>query len=97
MTNFQKEVENVDYIQKILDEGNEEKNKISLEDFAKIALEYMNEHVLTNEVVKLANDIKELEHNYFTPPRNIYPLPEGYEYRFSGFFGQVLGICRIKK
>jgi len=85
----------MDYIQHVLDEGNEGKNKISLEEFAKIAIDYMNEHKGYNEVVKVADDIVELEKDTVTPPRNIYPLPDGYEYRWSGYFGQVLGICKI--
>lgn len=87
-----------EYLQHVLDEGKEGKNKITLEEFAKIAIEHLEKKFpYDNEVVKIANDIEELEHDTMTPPRNIYPLPNGYEYRFSGYFGQVVGICKIEK
>lgn len=66
----------------------------SLEEFAKTAIEFLEKTPTCDEVVQLADHITELEHDKMTPPRNIHPLPEGYEYNFSGFSGQVIGVGR---
>lgn len=72
----------------------EDSTKRTLSDFANLAITYLKEHPEVDEVVQLANNIIELEHDTMTAPRYIYPLPEGYEYNFSGFWGQVIGIGR---
>lgn len=70
--------------------------KRSLAEFAKIATDYLESipPELCDEVVQLADDITELKHDCRTSPETLHPLPNGYEYRFSGFFGQVIGIGR---
>lgn len=79
--------------QKILKEG-ETGTAYTLSQFAEIALKTLKEEENIDEVVILANAIKEMQDDHITPPRCIHVLPEEYEYRFSGFFGQVLGIIR---
>ncbi|KYK38481.1 MAG: hypothetical protein AYK18_06975 [Theionarchaea archaeon DG-70] len=79
--------------QKILKEG-ETGTVYTLSQFAEKALRILEEEGNIDEVVILANSIKEMQNDHITPPSCIYPLPEGYEYHFSGFFGQVLGIMR---
>lgn len=68
---------------------------ITLAEFADRALEILNTSLYYDEVVLLANNIVELQTDYKTPPRHIYPLPEGFEYNFSGFWGHVLGVRRV--
>lgn len=70
----------------------EDGEKRSLQEFADKAVSFLKQHQEYDEVVQLANNITELEHDSRTAPENIYVLPEGYEYNFSGFFGQVIGI-----
>ena len=66
----------------------------SLKEFADKAISHLEENPYCDEVVQLADHITELENDKMTAPRDIYPLPEGYEYNFSGFFGQVIGVGR---
>jgi hypothetical protein len=81
----------VEYNQHILEEG----KKITLKEFADKSIFHLEHNVYgENEVVKHANDIIELEHDFMTRPDNIVPLPDGYNYRFSGFMGCVLGITK---
>jgi len=72
----------------------EDGKKRSLKEFADAAVAYLKDHPETDEVAQLADDIVELEHDAKTAPQTIYALPEGYEYNFSGFYGQVIGIGR---
>ena len=76
--------------QHIIEDG----NKRPLSEFAQCAIIYLEQHPECDEVVQQAANITELENNALTPPRIIYALPEGYEYNFSGFFGQVIGVGR---
>jgi len=68
--------------------------KRSLKEFADHAVEILKANTSTDEVVQLANGIIELEHDAMMAPQSIYPLPDGFEYNFSGFFGQVIGVGR---
>ena len=68
--------------------------KRSLKEFADAAVAHLKDHPNTDEVVQLAENIKELENDTVTAPQNIYSLPEKYEYNFSGFYGQVIGVGR---
>lgn len=72
----------------------EDGEKRSLKEFADIAVTYLEKTPTCDEVVQLADNITELENDKMTAPRHIYQLPEGYEYNFSGFFGQVIGVGR---
>ena len=82
------------YYQKVMPEG----EKLTLKEFADQAVVYLKaERQFDNEVVTLANDIVELEKDFMTRPDVLYPLSEGYEYRFSGFWGQVIGVVRKEK
>jgi len=74
----------------------EDGSKRSLKEFADAALEYLKDHLEENEVVQLASNILELENNALTAPRVIYPLPDGFEYNFSGFYGLVIGVGRAR-
>jgi len=76
--------------QKIIEDG----TKRTLGEFAKLAIAYLEQDFELDEVVQLANNITELEHDAMTAPNRIYELPEGYEYNFSGFWGQVIGVGR---
>ena len=69
--------------------------KRSLPEFAQSAVIYLEYHPECDEVVQLANHIEELENDRKTAAQNIYDLPEGYEYNFSGFAGNVIGVVRI--
>lgn len=73
--------------------------KRTLQEFAQIAVEYLQQHPECDEVVMLADNIVELKKDPVSQPDVYYKLPEGYEYAFSGFYGQVIGIGRtgIKK
>lgn len=66
----------------------------SLEEFADLALKHLDANPLDEEVVQLADHITELAADTMTRPDIIYPIPKGYHYRFSGFWGQVIGIVR---
>ncbi len=72
----------------------EDEGKRSLSEFAQCAIIYLGQHPECDEVVQQAISITELEKDGLTPPENTYPLPEGYEYNFSGFWGQVIGVGR---
>ena len=76
--------------QQIIEDG----SKRSLEEFAQCAIIYLEQHPECDEVVQLADNITELEHDALQSPQLIYPLPECYEYCFSGFYGQVIGVGR---
>jgi hypothetical protein len=66
----------------------------SLKEFADLAIKHLEAHPLDEEVVQIADHITELAHDFKTRPDIIYPVPLGYQYRFSGFFGQVIGVAR---
>lgn len=66
----------------------------SLKEFAETAVALLEKRPRCDEVVQLADHITELENDKMTAPRHIHPLPEGYEYNFSGFYGQVIGVGR---
>lgn len=66
----------------------------SLKAFADDAVTYLKQHPDCDEVVQVADHIEELKDDKRTPPKNMYALPDGYEYNFSGFFGQVVGVGR---
>lgn len=72
----------------------EDKKTRSLKEFAETAIAFLEKRNDCDEVVQLADHITELENDKKTAPQNIHPLPEGYEYNFSGTFGQVIGIGR---
>ena len=72
----------------------EDGKKRSLKEFADAAVADLRNNPDIDEVVQLANNITELEHDAMTAPRTIYPLPGGFEYNFSGFYGQVVGVGR---
>ena len=81
----------MEYNQHIMPEG----EKLTLREFADKAITHLNTNTYgENEVVKLANDIVELEHDSMTRPDILLPLPDNFHYRFSGFFGQVIGIFK---
>jgi len=77
--------------QEIIENG----EKRSLRDFAEKAIAYLNEHPGDNEVVQQAENILELEKDSRTSPETIHELPDGFQYYFSGFYGQVIGVGRI--
>ena len=66
----------------------------TLKEFADLAIKHLEAHPPDDEVVQIANHITELAQDSKTRPDILYPVPEGYRYRFSGFFGQVIGIAR---
>jgi hypothetical protein len=66
----------------------------SLKEFADLAIKHLEENPLDEEVVQLADHITELAHDSMTRPDVIYPVPEEYRYRFSGFWGQVIAVAR---
>lgn len=70
----------------------EDGKKKSLKEFAENAIVFLKQHVEIDEVVQQADNIIELEHDAMTSPNRIYNLPDGYEYSFSGFYGQVIGV-----
>ena len=72
----------------------EDKNTRSLKEFAEIAIPFLEKDADCDEVVQLADHITELANDKSNPPRYVCPLPDGYEYNFSGTFGQVIGIGR---
>lgn len=76
--------------QNIIEDG----HKRPLDEFAQCAVIYLSQHPECDEVVQQADNITELESDKMTRPDNIYELPEGYEYNFSGFYGQVIGVGR---
>jgi hypothetical protein len=81
----------MDYNQEIIEDG----TKRTLAEFATEAITLLEEGKNgINEVVLQANSITELEHNCMVHPETAYPLPTGYSYRFSGFWGQVIGIVK---
>jgi hypothetical protein len=73
----------------------EEWRDIALADFARRSISFLQEHQHYDEVVMYANDVMELRKDCITPPEQIHALPDGFEYNFSGFFGQVLGVRRV--
>lgn len=76
--------------QHIIEDG----NKRPLSEFAQCAIIYLEQHPECDEVVQQAENINELELDVVTDPGRIYALPKGYEYNFSGFWGQVIGVGR---
>lgn len=72
----------------------EDGSQRTLKEFADSAVEYLNAYPREEEVVQLADNITELKDNKMTKPDIIHPLPAGFQYYFSGFFGQVIGIGR---
>lgn len=78
--------------QRIIEDG----NKRSLQEFAQCAIIYLEQHPECDEVVQQADNITELENDKMSAPHNFYELPEGYEYNFSGSFGQVIGVGRTE-
>jgi len=66
----------------------------SLRDFAAAALDMLSTQPGVDEVVLLVKDVVEIESDCQTPPGSIHPLPDGYVYRFSGWWGMYLGVCR---
>lgn len=77
-------------IQHIIEDG----QKRRLKQFVEDAVAYLKEHPEYDEVVQLADNISELENDRINRPSVYHNLPEGYEYNFSGFWGQVIGIGR---
>ncbi len=71
-----------------------EKHLAAVREFAETAIAFLEKRNDCDEVVQLADHITELENDKKTAPQNIQPLPEGYEYNFSGTFGQVIGVGR---
>lgn len=72
----------------------EDGKKRPLDEFANSAILYLRRHPECDEVVQQADNIVELGHDGKTRPENIYELPVAYEYCFSGFHGQVIGVGR---
>jgi len=72
----------------------EDGKKRPLSEFAQAAVTYLEQHAECDEVVQLADNITELENDKVNPPSVYHELPQGYEYNFSGFFGQVIGVGR---
>ncbi len=72
----------------------EDGHKRPLSEFAQSAILYLEQHLEEDEVVQQAGNITELENDKMTAPQMIYELPECYEYNFSGFWGQVIGVGR---
>ncbi len=68
--------------------------KRPLSEFAQCAIIYLEQHPECDEVVQQTDNITELENDKMSAPHNFYDLPEGYEYNFSGFGGQVIGVGR---
>lgn len=66
----------------------------TLKQFADRAVAYLNNNPGEEEVVQLADNINELKNDAMTKPDTIHPLPVGFQYYFSGFFGQVIGVGR---
>ncbi len=66
----------------------------TLKEFTERALKHLQENSWDDEVVQLANHITEIAADTMTRPDIIHPLPEGYHYRFSGFWGQVISVAR---
>jgi len=65
-----------------------------LKEFADASVRFLTGSDEYNEVVRLADSITELKNDKMTRPDILYPLPEGFRYRFSGFWGQVIGVMR---
>jgi len=74
----------------------EDKQKQGLEEFATASILFLASNPAYEEVVRLANSITELKGDHITRPESIQTLPEGFYYRFSGFYGQVIGVVRDK-
>lgn len=72
----------------------EDRNRRPLAEFAQCAIIYLEQHPECDEVVQVADHITELEFDKVNSPSVYYQLPEGYEYNFSGFWGQVIGVGR---
>lgn len=72
----------------------EDGSQRTLKEFADSAVAYLKEHREEDEVVQLADNITELKADAFTRPDILHPLPAGFQYYFSGFFGQVIGVGR---
>jgi hypothetical protein len=66
----------------------------TLQEFADLAIRHLKANPCDEEVVQIADNITELAQDSMTRPDTLYPLPKGYCYRFSGFFGQVIGVAR---
>lgn len=77
-------------MQEVIEDGNVR----DLKDFADLAIKHLETHPQDEEVVQLADNITELARDKMAHPAKLYPLPEGYRYRFSGFWGQVIGVMR---
>lgn len=81
----------MDYNQEIIEDGSER----TLAEFAARAVELLEVGKCgINEVVMQADSVTELRRSSMAMPKFLHPLPEGYSYRFSGFFGQVIGIVK---
>ena len=72
----------------------EDGNTRSLKKFATIAVKNLEADPTLEEVVQQASHITELANDSMTRPDTLYPLPDGYQYYFSGFYGQVIGVGR---
>ena len=72
----------------------EDGHRRPLSEFALCAVTYLQQHPECDEVVQLADKITELENDKVNPPTVYHELPQGYEYNFSGFYGQVIGVGR---
>lgn len=81
-----------DPVQRVL----ENEAKRPLKDFAVAAVRVLGNHEEVDEVVQRADNITELENDRMTKPDSIYALPDGFEYRFSGFGDCVIGVCRAE-
>jgi len=79
-------------IQHIIEDG----NKRPLSEFAQCAIIYLEQHPECDEVAQLAENITELENDHKSSPSTYHQLLEGHGYRFSGFYGQVIGVMRIR-
>lgn len=64
----------------------------NLKEFVDQAIDFLEKNLEYDEVVQLADNITELKNDKISFPTIYYKLPQGYEYNFSGFLGQVLGI-----
>jgi len=72
----------------------EDGSQRALKEFADSAVAYLKEHPEEDEVVQLADNITELNNDALTRPDITHPLPAGFQYYFSGFWGQVIGVGR---
>jgi len=66
----------------------------TLKKFADAAIAYLKDHPREDAVIQQTNHTTQLVNNTLTSPDRIYPLPEGYEYNFTGYYGQDIGVGR---